>query len=87
MLARLATEVAATLARSSCGDPLEPLQSGFATRRPRFQPPAEPDLQIASIALQHGLPLATHNAGHFDRIPELALVDWLACQRALPQMW
>ena len=40
-------------------------------------PIAEPDLQIASIALQHGLPLATHNAGHFDRVPGLALVDWL----------
>jgi len=41
-------------------------------------PVADPDLQIASIALQHGLPLATHNTGHFDRIPGLALVDWLA---------
>ena len=38
---------------------------------------AEPDLQIASIALQHGLPLATHNIEHFDRVPGLALVDWL----------
>jgi tRNA(fMet)-specific endonuclease VapC len=41
-------------------------------------PIAEPDLQTASIALQHGLPLATHNIGHFDRVPGLALVDWLA---------
>jgi tRNA(fMet)-specific endonuclease VapC len=40
-------------------------------------PVAEPDLQIASIALQHGLPLATHSSGHFDRVPGLALVDWL----------
>lgn len=38
---------------------------------------AEPDLQIASIALQHGLPLATHKIGHFERVPGLALVDWL----------
>jgi tRNA(fMet)-specific endonuclease VapC len=38
---------------------------------------AEPDLQIASIALQHGLPLVSHNTTHFDRIPELALVDWM----------
>jgi tRNA(fMet)-specific endonuclease VapC len=41
-------------------------------------PIAEPDLQIASVALQHGLPLATHNTGHFDRVPGLALVDWLS---------
>ena len=40
-------------------------------------PIAEPDLQIASIALQHGLPLATHNTGHFDRVPSLTLVDWM----------
>jgi tRNA(fMet)-specific endonuclease VapC len=38
---------------------------------------AEPDLQIASIALQHGLPLVSHNTGHFDRVPGLALADWL----------
>lgn len=38
---------------------------------------AEPDLQIAAIALYHGLPLATHNQRHFQRIPGLALLDWL----------
>ena len=36
------------------------------------------DLQIASIALSHGLPLVTHNTAHFNRIPGLVLVDWLA---------
>jgi tRNA(fMet)-specific endonuclease VapC len=39
---------------------------------------ADLDLQIASIALSHGLPLVTHNPAHFHRIPGLVLVDWLA---------
>jgi tRNA(fMet)-specific endonuclease VapC len=38
---------------------------------------AEPDLQIASIALYQALPLATHNQRHFARVPGLRLVDWL----------
>lgn len=38
---------------------------------------AEPDLQIASIALVRLLPLVTHNQKHFNRIPGLELVDWL----------
>lgn len=38
----------------------------------------EPDLQVASIALSLALPLATHNTAHFDRIPGLRLLDWLA---------
>lgn len=41
-------------------------------------PLADLDLQIASIARSHGLPLVTHNTAHFDRVPGLALVDWLA---------
>jgi len=41
-------------------------------------PLAEPDLQIASIALHHALPLATHNQSHFERVPGLKLVDWIA---------
>jgi len=36
------------------------------------------DLQIASIALSHSLPLVTHNTAHFARIPGLVLADWLA---------
>ncbi len=40
-------------------------------------PLADLDLQIASIALVHALPLATHNTNHFNRIPGLDLVDWL----------
>ena len=35
------------------------------------------DLQIASIALAHQLPLVTHNTRHFRRIPNLILEDWL----------
>lgn len=38
----------------------------------------EPDLQIASIALAHMLPLVTHNQRHFTRIPDLKLVDWIS---------
>ncbi|MBL7162992.1 MAG: type II toxin-antitoxin system VapC family toxin [Anaerolineales bacterium] len=38
---------------------------------------AEPDLQIASIALENALPLATHNQRHFARIPGLSLLDWI----------
>ena len=41
-------------------------------------PLAELDLQIASIALSRSLPLVTHNTAHFNRIPGLVLVDWLA---------
>ena len=41
-------------------------------------PLAELDLQIASIALSCGLPLVTHNTAHFNRIPGLVLLDWLA---------
>ena len=39
---------------------------------------SELDLQIASIALCHAMPLATHNQRHFARVPGLTLVDWLA---------
>ena len=36
------------------------------------------DLQIASVAKVHDSPLVTHNLRHFERIPGLALEDWLA---------
>jgi predicted nucleic acid-binding protein len=36
------------------------------------------DLQIASIALREGAPLATHNGQHYRRVPELILEDWLS---------
>ena len=36
------------------------------------------DLQIAAIALQHGLTLVTHNTGEFSRIPGLRWEDWEA---------
>ena len=47
------------------------------TLRRAGQPLAEPDLQIASIALSRALPFATHNTRHFARVDELGLVDWL----------
>ncbi|MFZ5916404.1 MAG: type II toxin-antitoxin system VapC family toxin [Chloroflexota bacterium] len=48
------------------------------TLRRAGAPLSEPDLQIASLALCHTLPLATHNQRHFARVPGLSLVDWLA---------
>jgi tRNA(fMet)-specific endonuclease VapC len=35
------------------------------------------DLQIASIALSHNLPLATNNTRHFTRINQLRLENWI----------
>jgi tRNA(fMet)-specific endonuclease VapC len=35
------------------------------------------DIQIASIALQHGAPLVTHNLQHFARVPGLSTEDWI----------
>ena|SRR3990167_5802100 len=40
-------------------------------------PVAHPDLQIAAIAITHGLILITGNLRHFDRIPGLAVENWL----------
>ncbi len=36
------------------------------------------DLQIAAIALHHGLTLVTHNTAEFSRVPNLRLEDWEA---------
>jgi tRNA(fMet)-specific endonuclease VapC len=38
---------------------------------------SEPDLRIASIALQHKLTLITGNEKHFENIPRLAVENWL----------
>lgn len=35
------------------------------------------DLQIASNALEYGVPLVTHSRRHFERVPGLAIEDWL----------
>jgi|SRR5919108_1348323 tRNA(fMet)-specific endonuclease VapC len=35
------------------------------------------DLQIASIALEHGLPLVTNNVKHFKRVNNLKLENWI----------
>ena len=40
-------------------------------------PLAEADLRIASIAVSRGLVLVTGNGKHFERIPELAVENWL----------
>jgi tRNA(fMet)-specific endonuclease VapC len=34
------------------------------------------DLLIASIALEHGVTLITHNTDEFKRVPDLTLEDW-----------
>jgi len=34
------------------------------------------DLQIAAIAMHHGLTLVTHNTAEFSRISGLMLEDW-----------
>ncbi len=36
------------------------------------------DLQISSIALRHNATVVTHNQRHFNRVPNLALEDWLS---------
>ncbi|MBI5651377.1 MAG: hypothetical protein HZC40_13190 [Chloroflexi bacterium] len=40
-------------------------------------PVSDLDLQIASIAVENGASLVTHNRQHFERIPGLMLEDWL----------
>lgn len=36
------------------------------------------DMQIAAIALAHGLTVVTHNTREFARVPGLVLEDWLS---------
>lgn len=36
----------------------------------------EIDILIAAIALSQGLIVSTHNTAHFNRIPNLTIVDW-----------
>lgn len=44
----------------------------------RRQPIGERDLVIASVALAHGLAVATGNVREFGRVPGLVVEDWLA---------
>ena len=39
---------------------------------------SEPDLRIASVAIQHSLILITGNTRHFKNIPGLRIEDWIA---------
>lgn len=39
---------------------------------------SEPDLRIASIAIQHGFILVTGNTRHFDPIPGLKVENWIS---------
>ena len=61
-------------------------QKGFLDRSPGTPSPRAGlagqvigpyDLQIAAIALQHGLIVVTHNVAEFSRVPGLAVEDWL----------
>ena len=58
-------------------DPRAALRGGevAADLRSRGQPIGFADCLQAGICLHHGLPFATRNRRHFDRVPELRLVD------------
>ena len=34
------------------------------------------DLQIAAVALRHGVTLVTYNTREFSRVPDLSIEDW-----------
>ncbi len=48
-----------------------------ATLQRSGTPLTEPDLRIASIALTRKLTLVTRNVRHFQRVPELAVENWI----------
>ena len=48
-----------------------------ASLEARGRPRSEPDLRIASIALQHRLTIVTGNIRHFSGIPGLTVENWL----------
>ena len=48
-----------------------------ASLEKRGSPRSEPDLRIASIALQHNLTLVSGNTRHFANIPGLRVEDWI----------
>lgn len=48
------------------------------TRLSQSEPLAEPDLRIASIALDRDVTLVTANLRRFDRVPGLRVENWLA---------
>lgn len=48
-----------------------------AELRRNGKPIGDVDLLIAGVAVSRGLKLVTNNTGHFDRIPEISLENWL----------
>jgi tRNA(fMet)-specific endonuclease VapC len=50
--------------------------AGTIYRALKSNPIDMPDLLIAAIAMHHGLPLATLNKKHFERVPLLKLVQF-----------
>ncbi len=49
---------------------------GLLRARFKGQPAPDRDLMIAATCLAHGCALVTHNTKDFERIEELALLDW-----------
>jgi predicted nucleic acid-binding protein len=79
LLARLATEVWPRLQVLSFDS-----TAAAEYARIRFDlevsgtPLAEPDLRIAAIAVSRRMTLVTGNVRHFERVPGLAVENWLA---------
>jgi len=48
-----------------------------ALLRREGRPIGDTDQLIAGVAMHHGLTVVTNNTAHFDRLPDLALENWL----------
>jgi tRNA(fMet)-specific endonuclease VapC len=48
-----------------------------ATLRREGRPIGDIDLFIAGVAVCYGLTVVTNNTGHFERLPNLTLENWL----------
>jgi tRNA(fMet)-specific endonuclease VapC len=48
----------------------------YAQLRKEGKPIDDIDLLIAGIALENNLVLVTNNRKHFERIPQLEIIDW-----------
>ena len=55
-----------------------------ATLRQIGKPIGDVDLLIAGVAASQNLKVVTNNTGHFDRIPDVSLENWLKPRSASP---